>query len=165
MSFAHFSWFSAASTERPMILTFRLSNSGFVLAMWPVSVVHTGVKSFGCEKSTPQESPSHSWKWIGPSVVCASKSGAVSPIVSSITTSLSGDPNGRVQLRKTSVSLRRFHFVRVGAGEHALGMSPGQRSLLFREVNDQIYDLLESGEPDLPGEFLCECGRECGRRV
>jgi hypothetical protein len=44
-------------------------------------------------------------------------------------------------------------------------MSPGQRSLLFREVNDRIYELLESGEPDLPGEFLCECGRECGRRV
>lgn len=44
-------------------------------------------------------------------------------------------------------------------------MSPGQRSLLFREVNDRIYDLLASAEPDLHGEFLCECGRECGRRV
>jgi len=44
-------------------------------------------------------------------------------------------------------------------------MSPGQRSLLFREVNDRIYDLLEETDPDLPGEFLCECGRDCGRRV
>jgi hypothetical protein len=44
-------------------------------------------------------------------------------------------------------------------------MSPGQRSDLFREVNDRIYDLLESTDPDLPGEFLCECGRDCGRRV
>ena len=44
-------------------------------------------------------------------------------------------------------------------------MSPGQRSRLFREVNDRIYDLLESAEPDLPGEFLCECGRDCDRRV
>jgi len=44
-------------------------------------------------------------------------------------------------------------------------MGPGQRSRLFREVNDRIYDLLESAEPDLQGEFLCECGRECGRRV
>jgi hypothetical protein len=44
-------------------------------------------------------------------------------------------------------------------------MSPGQRSHLFREVNDRIQDLLESAEPDLQGEFLCECGRECGRRV
>ena len=44
-------------------------------------------------------------------------------------------------------------------------MNPGQRSLLFREVNDRIYDLLESAEPDMQGEFLCECGRECGRRV
>ena len=46
--------------------------------------MHTGVKSFGCEKSTAHESPSHSWKWIVPSVVCASKSGAVSPIVSAM---------------------------------------------------------------------------------
>jgi hypothetical protein len=44
-------------------------------------------------------------------------------------------------------------------------VSPGQRSRLFREVNDRIYDLLETAEPDLPGEFLCECGRECERRV
>jgi hypothetical protein len=44
-------------------------------------------------------------------------------------------------------------------------MSPGQRSGLFGEVNDRIYDLLESSAPDLPGEFLCECGSDCGRRV
>jgi hypothetical protein len=44
-------------------------------------------------------------------------------------------------------------------------MSPDQRSRLFGEVNDRIYDLLESADPDLPGEFLCECGRDCGRRV
>jgi len=44
-------------------------------------------------------------------------------------------------------------------------MSPGQRSRLFQEVNDRIYDLLASADPDLPGEFLCECGRDCGRRV
>jgi hypothetical protein len=44
-------------------------------------------------------------------------------------------------------------------------MSPGQRSNLFREVNDRIYELLESADPDLPGEFLCECGRDCGERV
>jgi hypothetical protein len=41
----------------------------------------------------------------------------------------------------------------------------GQRSRLFREVNDRIYELLESAEPDLPGEFLCECGEDCERRV
>ena len=44
-------------------------------------------------------------------------------------------------------------------------MSSGQRSRLFREVNDRIHELLESADPDLPGEFLCECGRDCGRRV
>jgi hypothetical protein len=41
----------------------------------------------------------------------------------------------------------------------------GQRSRLFREVNDRIYELLESADSDLPGEFLCECGRDCERRV
>jgi hypothetical protein len=44
-------------------------------------------------------------------------------------------------------------------------MSPGQRIWLFREVNDRIYELLSSAEPDLPGEFLCECGAECDHRV
>ncbi|HZT54555.1 MAG TPA: hypothetical protein VE995_09245 [Gaiellaceae bacterium] len=44
-------------------------------------------------------------------------------------------------------------------------MSPRQRARLFREVNDRIYELLETAEPDLPGGFLCECGRECERRV
>jgi len=44
-------------------------------------------------------------------------------------------------------------------------MSSRQRARLFGEVNDRIYDLLESAEPDLPGEFLCECGRECEQRV
>ena len=44
-------------------------------------------------------------------------------------------------------------------------MSPDQRSSLFGEVNDRIYDLLEAADPDLPGEFLCECGQDCGERV
>ena len=65
-----------------MIFTLRLSNCGFSRAIVPSSVVQTGVKSFGCEKSTPQELPSHSWKRIFPSVVSASKSGASSPITS-----------------------------------------------------------------------------------
>ena len=44
-------------------------------------------------------------------------------------------------------------------------MSPGQRSALFREVNDRIYELLESTDPTLPGEFLCECGESKVPRV
>jgi len=51
------------------------------------------------------------------------------------------------------------------AEEHAPCMSSDQRSVLFHEVNDRIYELLESGDSDLPGEFLCECGRDCDRRV
>ena len=44
-------------------------------------------------------------------------------------------------------------------------MTADRRSHLFCEVNDRIYELLESADPDLPGEFLCECGEDCGRRV
>src|SRR6516164_9644666 len=78
MSFAQPECRSSGSTDKPMILTPRLSNSGLILAIYPSSVVQTGVKSLGWENSTAQESPIHSWKRILPSVVCASKSGAVS---------------------------------------------------------------------------------------
>src|ERR671932_7206 len=67
-----------------MIFTFRLSNSGLIFAMYPSSVVHTGVKSLGCENSTAHESPIQSWKRMRPSVVSASKSGAVSPSCTAI---------------------------------------------------------------------------------
>ena len=72
-------WDSTGSTEIPMSLVFRLSNSGLALAKAPSSVVQTGVKSLGWENRIPQLSPSHSWKLIVPSVVSAVKSGAVSP--------------------------------------------------------------------------------------
>src|SRR3989441_12928725 len=42
--------------------------------------MHTGVKSFGWEKSIAHLSPIHSWKRIFPSVVSAVKSGASSPM-------------------------------------------------------------------------------------
>jgi len=44
-------------------------------------------------------------------------------------------------------------------------MESSRRAELFREVNDRIYELLSAADPDLPGEFLCECGEECGIRV
>ena len=50
----------------------------------PSSVVQTGVKSLGCENSTAQLSPIHSWKWMVPCVVSAVKSGATSLIRSDI---------------------------------------------------------------------------------
>src|SRR5215471_9135988 len=79
MSSSHEWWSSTESTERPMSFTFRRWNSGLSFATEPSSVVHIGVKSLGCEKSTAHESPIHSWNRIVPSVVCATKSGAVSP--------------------------------------------------------------------------------------
>ena len=68
-----------SSTLTAMTLQLRFSNSAFVFATKPSSVVHTGVKSFGWDMSTHHLSPIHSWKWIFPSVVSAVKSGAVSP--------------------------------------------------------------------------------------
>src|ERR1700722_6530480 len=62
-----------------MTLQFRAAKSDSTLAIYPSSVVQTGVKSFGCENRTAHESPIHSWKLIGPSVVSAVKSGAMSP--------------------------------------------------------------------------------------
>ena len=65
MSFAHLLWLSTGSTLRPITLAPRFANCGSRPATAPSSVVQTGVKSFGWEKSTAQLSPIHSWKWIG----------------------------------------------------------------------------------------------------
>src|ERR1044072_3886208 len=70
---------SVGSTLSPITFTPRFSKSGFERATYPSAVVQTGVKSFGWEKRTAQLSPIHSWKLIGPSVVSAVKSGAMSP--------------------------------------------------------------------------------------
>src|SRR5690348_18392393 len=88
MSLAQSLWSSTESTDRPMILTLRLSNSGLSRAIVPSSVVQTGVKSLGCENSTAHELPIQSWNLSLPSVVCASKSGAVSPILNDMDASL-----------------------------------------------------------------------------
>src|SRR5216684_8924891 len=80
MSFDHFLWSSTESTLRPITLVLRLSNSGLMRAMYPSSVVHTGVKSLGWENRTAHWLPIHWWKSIGPWVVCAVKLGASSPI-------------------------------------------------------------------------------------
>ena len=84
MSFDHDSWSLTPSTLIPMILQLRRSNSGLSPATLPNSVVQTGVKSLGCEKSSAQPSQIHSWKLIAPRVVSAEKSGATSLIRSDI---------------------------------------------------------------------------------
>src|SRR5882672_7781712 len=63
-----------------MTLQLRFSNSGCSPAMYPSSVVHTGVKSLGCENKIAQPSPIHSWKLIVPCEVSAVKLGASSLI-------------------------------------------------------------------------------------
>src|ERR1700760_4206256 len=84
MSSDHLACLSTGSTDSPISLTPRLSNSGFSLASAPSSVVQTGVKSFGCENSSAQLLPIQSWNLILASVVSASKSGAIAPIWSAI---------------------------------------------------------------------------------
>src|SRR5882757_5133247 len=84
MSSDHLAWRSTGSTDRPISLTPRLSNSGLRWASAPSSVVHTGVKSLGWENSSAQLLPIQSWNLILPSVVWASKSGAVVPIASAM---------------------------------------------------------------------------------
>ena len=54
------SWSSVLSTLRPMTLVLRIFHSCTSLAVIPNSVVHTGVKSAGCEKNTHHESPMNS---------------------------------------------------------------------------------------------------------
>src|SRR4051795_10606548 len=113
MSFDQRVWSPTGSTLRPIIFVLRFSNSGISPAMWPSSVVQTGVKSLGWENRTAQESPIQSWKLIGPSVVSAWKSGAVSLIESAIRSSFSevrrlnygGRPRGRDYFNHARVAL------------------------------------------------------------
>src|SRR5947207_9636132 len=129
MSLDHLEWLSTGSTDRPITFTFLRSNSGLILAMYPSSVVHTGVKSRGCENRTAHESPIQSWNLMRPSVVSASKSGAVSPIFSAI-----GDapsfPQG-VRCNSDMISRLALRAV-VGLAAHDLpdsGRSPGGEGL------------------------------------
>src|SRR5438105_13253473 len=88
MSLAHLVWSSTLSTLRPITFAPRCANCDSRLATAPSSVVHTGVKSFGCENSTAQLSPIQSWKSIVPWVVFAVKFGAMSLMRNDMTCSL-----------------------------------------------------------------------------
>src|SRR4051812_7776444 len=79
MSDFHLPCDSEESTESASTFTPRFLKSPERLAASPSSVVHTGVKSLGCEKNTAQELPSHLWNSIFPCEESAVKSGAMSP--------------------------------------------------------------------------------------
>src|SRR5450755_691711 len=98
MSTAHLLWLVTGSTLRPIILTLRLANSGCSPAMYPSSVVHTGVKSLGCENKMAQPSPIHSWKLIVPCEVSAVKLGA-----SSLMRNMNRPPEAAILYRGLSV--------------------------------------------------------------
>jgi hypothetical protein len=61
----------------PIIFTLRFSNSSLSFANAPSSVVHTGVKSAGCEKRIAQLPSMNLWNSISPCVVFAVKFGAM----------------------------------------------------------------------------------------
>lgn len=54
MSGIHLAWDSAESIDSAIGLMFRFSNSGYSCTTRANSVVHTGVKSAGCENKIPQ---------------------------------------------------------------------------------------------------------------
>src|SRR3954447_4909679 len=87
----------AGSMETAATLVSRAANSSRSRATARSSVVHTGVKSAGWESSTPQESPSHSWKRISPSAVWAVKSGARSPRFKLTAPAGAGGATGRAE--------------------------------------------------------------------
>src|SRR5262249_48092737 len=57
-------------------------------------------KSLGWEKSTAHESPIQSWNWMVPSVVWASKSGAVAPSCSAMCPPLAGEGDSLPRARR-----------------------------------------------------------------
>src|SRR5690348_6801727 len=79
MSASHGGSDSIGSTLTAMRLTPRRANSAPSAAVRASSVVHTGVKSAGWDRSITQASPAHWWKEIRPSVESCRKSGAMSP--------------------------------------------------------------------------------------
>src|SRR3954467_11416487 len=132
MSFAHPSWSPVESTESPITFTLQRSNSGLIFAMYPSSVVQTGVKSLGCENSTAHESPIHSWKRILPSVLSASKSGAVSPSFSAMWFLLAG----------LDLSHHNVHAATIFAVRSLLGSS----DVILRGdlmADEQLHDRIE----------------------
>ena len=68
---SHARWLWIESIESPISLTLRASNSPFRRASSESSVVQTGVKSAGCEKSRIHLPPCHSDNVRGPWVVVA----------------------------------------------------------------------------------------------
>src|ERR687892_2058690 len=156
MSFAHFSWLSAGSTERPMIFTFLRSNSGLTFAMWPSSVVQTGVKSFGCENSTAHESPIQSWKLIRPSVVSASKSGAVSPICSAIVPPSLSSRHSRLRGRYSSAGPGRSPALEVEARvfEVEVALDSAHDSVVDPAAASKLEDRATLGRQELVAEAL-----------
>src|SRR5580765_1672506 len=94
MSAAHLLCESTGSTLSPITFTLRFSKSGFSFAMYPSSVVQTGVKSLGCENRIAQLSPIHSWKFTVPCEVSAVKFGA-SSLMRSMLSSVASFPEAR----------------------------------------------------------------------
>src|SRR3954470_24837215 len=106
-----------------------------------------GVKSLGCENNTAQESPIQSWNLIGPSVVSASKSGAVSPIARPMASSSSWNRSDYAALSA------------MPAGQHAVvALAP------WRHGDDQPHEDLRQEVGVRPGTRSPQPARATQRR-
>ncbi len=136
--------------------------------MVPSSVVQTGVKSLGWEKSTAHLSPIHWWKSIWPSVVWAWKLGAVSPMRSAM-----GVSGGEVENATPEKALfATLSFLAYSSGGDCLGSKLMRQAQLQMTVNGEPAEisfspyktLLEVLREDLAltgTKHGCELG-ECG---
>src|SRR5438128_7937534 len=176
MSFVHPLCDSSGSTLIAITLTPRFSNSPLTRAMYPSSVVHTGVKSLGCENRMPQPLPSHSWKLILPSVVSAVKFGASSPNRSAIENLLSEEskkgcwqpphylaPN-RTIVNRIIVFLRTFYPVLLQSGDNEAS-HPARPSQSARpHAPSPVGKNLQSAPRDRPAGRCRWCVGVSGRR-
>src|SRR3954449_6784414 len=142
MSANHARCDSTGSTETAATLVSRAANSSRSRATAPSSVVHTGVKSAGWESSTPQESPSHSWKRISPSAVWAVKSGARSPRFKLTAPAGAGGATGRAERSGN----RDEVDVDTGAKAHIFGLLAGRpRGTAVVDVGQRTWGRTPAG--------------------
>src|SRR5687767_11168310 len=152
MSLAHFRWSSTGSADRPRIFVLRLSNSCLMRAMAPSSVVHTGVKSLGCENRTAQPLPIQSWKLIVPSVVSAVKFGASSPKRNGIVASVGLDSRNKKPRERRGLLQGCRGLLRDAGGRRRL-LGKDQNDLLVgADLDGHLAAVREASEQQLIGE-------------
>src|SRR5712692_8926686 len=123
-----------------MILQLRFSNSGCSPAIYPSSVVHTGVKSLGCENKMAQPLPIHSWKLIVPCEVSAVKLGASSFIRNMVGLLVSGFLSWSFRSDLASREHSANRDSRLGSGARKSYVSPAVESTNLLPEREAFLD-------------------------